>query len=356
MSRSGWIVLGVLALVFVGGFWGAKRMGVFRTPEDLQEAAQALDAGVATEAPVDAIDGGVADARSVEEGDHSLALSGHASIALRDFAMNDQEGREVLRVQRMRGSFDVTALRQGIYRMSQASAQGVEVDLYRDRTGGVSLTHALSQTPDPARTGLHLPPKQRTKEDPWLLEIGPVQIADATLTIGFTDKPVQFYVDHAIVRVRRRADDEGPIIFIEDVHGKMTKPKPLPNPVRIAYASGLVKLVGEPLVDLTARTCIGRDELRAHALVPARKEAVTMTVDSQGLLGALGRMGLKIASRRDSEKMHYVHAPVKIEGGPGCKAHHAGSDDEKTGDTDQASEPEGRRERRRDHRRERRAE
>ena len=356
MSRRGWILLVVLMLVFVGGLWGARQMGVFRTPEDLEQAAEAVDAGVATEAPADAVDGGLADAPPVEEEEHSLALSGRASIVLNDFAMNDKQGREVLRVQKMRGSFDVTALRRGIYRMAEASAQGIEVTLYRDRTGMVSLTHALGQTPAPVRSGLHMPPKKQSEEEPWLLEIGPMEIAGATLTIGFTDKPVQFYVDHAMVRVRRRADDRGPMIFIEDVHGKMTKPKPLPNPVGIAYASGLVKLVGEPLVDLTARTCIGRDELRAHAVVPARNEPVTITVDSQGLLGALGRMGLKIASRRESEKLHYVHAPVKIEGGPGCSRRKAASDDDETNDVDRPSKPEGRLERRREHRRERRAE
>ncbi|MEM8607687.1 MAG: hypothetical protein AAGF92_11300 [Myxococcota bacterium] len=322
MGRSRWLVAGVVLLGLL--IWGLAGLGAFRSPEDLDEAAGDVDPGVLGEPPFEpegqgGEEGDREQARAPQRGDHSLALSGRASVVLSDFAMNDKQGREVLRVERMEGHFDVTALRRGVYRMRKASVQGIEVTLYRDATGQVSLTHALGETPPPVRQGLHLPPEKKPEEDPWLLEIGPVDVRDATLTLGFTEKPVQFHVEHAKIMVRRRAKDDGPMIYIEDVHGTMTKPKPLPKPVRIAYANGLVKLAGEPLVDLTARTCIGRDELRAHAVVPARQEAVTMTVDSQGLVGALGRMGLKIASRRESEKLHYVHKPVKIEGGPGCR-------------------------------------
>ncbi|MEM7437052.1 MAG: hypothetical protein AAF436_18000 [Myxococcota bacterium] len=316
MGRAGWIATALLVVVLGILLWGANEMGVFDTAEELEQRADLVD----IETSDDSEEAPAVDKQpKPQDGERSLALSGRASVSLHDFVMNDKQGREVLRVEKMRGAFDVTALRHGVYRMTKATVEGIEVTLYRDSTGQVSLTHALSQAPPPVRQGLHLPPKQKPKDDsPWLLEIGPVDVVNATLTLGFTAKPVQFEVEHARISVRRRAEDAGPMIYIEDVHGIMSKPKPLPNPVGIAYATGLVRLVGEPLVDLTARTCIGRDELRAHAVVPARQAAVTMTIDSQGLMGALGRMGLKIASRRDSEKLHYVHAPVKIEGGPPC--------------------------------------
>lgn len=329
MGRRGWLIAVAVGLVGVVLF-SAKELGVFRTADDLDRAAEGVDPGVLGEPPFVAPEEEGADesgGQKKEKGEHSLALSGRATVILHDFAMNDKQGREVLRVQRMEGHVDVSALRRGVYRMRKTHVEGIEVTLYRDATGQVSLTHALGQTPAPVRGGLHMPPKKQPDDDPWLLEIGPVEVKDATLTLGFTEKPVQFQVEHAVIRVRRNAEDEGPMVFIEDVHGKMSKPKPLPKPVRIAFANGVVKLVGEPLVDLTARTCIGRDELRAHAVVPARKEAVTMTVDSQGLMGALGRMGLKIASRREREKLHYVHAPVKVEGGPGCKKKDSAKDD-----------------------------
>ncbi|MEM7139100.1 MAG: hypothetical protein AAF500_21180 [Myxococcota bacterium] len=349
MGRLGWMATALLIVVLGVLLWGASEAGVFDGTEDLEERA---DSGVVE--PSNGSDGDQAPDEESErkDGERSLALSGRASVSLHDFVMNDKQGREVLRVEKMRGAFDVTALRHGVYRMTKATVEGIEVTLYRDATGQVSLTHALSQAPPPVRQGLHLPPKQKPKADaPWLLEIGPVDVVNATLTLGFTAKPVQFEVERARISVRRRAEDAGPMIYIEDVHGIMSKPKPLPNPVGIAYATGLVRLAGEPLVDLTARTCIGRDELRAHAVVPARKAAVTMTIDSQGLLGALGRMGLKIASRRDSEKLHYVHAPVKIEGGPPCGKR--GSIEGTAEESGAGGEPTNRREERKDEREER---
>ena len=118
------------------------------------------------------------------------------------------------------------------------------------------------------------------------------------------------------------------------------KPKPLPNPVRIAWANGLVDLNGKPLVHLAARTCIRKSELRIDAIVEARKQPVHLKGDSAGMGGALGRMGIKIAARRKSDKLSYEHAAVHINGGPGCKDAEL-TPSEAAKQTDQAASSEG---------------
>jgi hypothetical protein len=151
------------------------------------------------------------------------------------------------------------------------------VTLYRDQTGKLSLTHALRESPAPLKPGIDTPPKGKSKDGAWLIEIGPVRVEDATLTIAFTKKPVRIHVESAIITVRRRSEDSAPHIYLEQVRGEMLEPKPLPHPVRIAFAEGLVRLEGEPLVDVSARTCIG---------------------------------------------------PVKLEGGPGCSHHDAANEEQ----------------------------
>ncbi len=46
-----------------------------------------------------------------------------------------------------------------------------------------------------------------------------------------------------------------------------------------------------------------------------RRGPVQLTLDSSGIIGALGHMGLEIAARRKDDKLHYRHGPVNIEGG-----------------------------------------
>jgi hypothetical protein len=151
------------------------------------------------------------------------------------------------------------------------------------------------------------------------MEVGPIEVKDATLTIGFTKKPVVFHVDGAKITVQRRPKDAGPVIYIQEVQGHMMKPKPLRKPVRIAWANGLVNLVGKPMVHLAARTCIRKSELRVDAIVEARKEPVHLEGDSAGIGGALGRLGINIAAHVKKDKMSYQHEAVHINGGPGCK-------------------------------------
>ncbi|MGB5809193.1 MAG: hypothetical protein WBG86_01610 [Polyangiales bacterium] len=321
MSRRAWMV--AVIVVIVGLVWTAASLGVFSTPADLERAAESLDAGVLDKPPFEPglPDGGVSDAglEQPDAGEHSLAISGHAKASLHDFSMNDKQGRNVLKAKIVKGSMNLSTLKKGIYEMRTAVAKGVEITLYRDASGQVSIVHALQASPSAVQRGLHMPPAKKDGEDPWLLDIGAVTVEDATLTLGFTDKPVVFHIDSAKVIVRRGGGDPGPVIYLEEVQGVMTKPKPLPKPVRIAWANGIVQLAEEPLVRLAARACVGGDEVRVRAIVPKRKEAVDLTVDTQGLVGALARMGLKIAARKKSDKMHYQHGPVKIDGGPDCK-------------------------------------
>ena len=102
----------------------------------------------------------------------------------------------------------------------------------------------------------------------------PSKVRDAVLTIGFTNKPVRVQVNRGIVRVKQGPDDDQPRIYFDEIEGAFLEPSPLPKPVRIAYAKGLVRLAGKPLVDLVARACIGRSELRIHAMVPKKKSQV----------------------------------------------------------------------------------
>ena len=139
------------------------------------------------------------------------------------------------------------------------------------------------------------------------------------LTIGFTGKPVKVKVNRGVLRVKQGPEDEKPKIYFDQIEGAFLEPSPLPKPVRIAYAKGLVKLAGTPLVELVARACIGKSELRIRAVVPKKKTRVRITGDSAGLGGALGRMGLKIAGKKKAEKLLYEKGPVKLEEGPGCK-------------------------------------
>jgi hypothetical protein len=250
---------------------------------------------------------------------HSLGLSGRTVFSLHNFAMNDKEGRKVLHAKKVTGSLDLNALQRGTFKMVNAKAHGVEVTLYRDAEGKISLAGALKKQPPHVQQAAFIPPERGPKEPPWLLDMGPIEVEDATLTIGFTKKPVIFHVDSATVSIKRGPKDPGPMIYIQEVQAQMMKPKPLPKPVRIAWANGLVDLKGKPLVHLAARTCIRKSELRIDAIVEERKQPVHLKGDSAGMGGALGRMGIKIAARHKSEKMSYEHAAVHINGGPGCK-------------------------------------
>jgi len=307
------------ALVF-GLVWTAACFG---SSGDGDPQAAAADGGGPADsaAPAPAVDGSVPDggAKKPHQKRNSLAVSGRGQHSLHNFTMNDKEGREVVRLEKASGSTDLNALKRGTFHVTNAKIEGVEITLYRDDTGKLSLVNAMKQQPPTVRHGMMVPPTKKPKKGEWLMEVGPIEVKDATLTIGFTKKPVIFHVDSAKITVRRRAEDPGPVIYFHEVQGHMMKPKPLPKPVRIAWANGLVNLVGKPLVHLAARTCIRKSELRIDAIVEARKEPVHLEGDSAGIGGALGRLGINIAAHVKKDKMSYSHEAVHIDGGPGCK-------------------------------------
>ena len=329
MSRSSRTIASVaLALILAGiALFGA--FGAFDKSEDLDRHAEQLDGGLAGADSL-AVDARAPDGGEIDSltGAHSLPLGGKATIVLEHFALDDRESRAVLRARRIESVLDLDAIKRGVYRVTEGTIEGAHVTLYRDRTGRLSLAHALKESPASVRRGLALPPKpSRTigeedepsaEQGPWLLEIGPLHARNVTLTLGFTEKPVVFHINRARITVRRRADDSGPIIYLSDVRGRMVKPDPLPKPVLIAHAEGVVRPNGHPLVSLTARTCMGGDELRVKAIVPARQKGVDLTVDAAGFVAALGQMGLKIASRKKSDKLRYQSGPVRLEHGPKC--------------------------------------
>jgi hypothetical protein len=279
------------------------------------------DGGVVGDSAAPAVDGPVPDGgtKKPHQKRHSLAVSGRGHHSLHNFTMNDKQGREVVRLKKASGSTDINALKRGEFHVTNATMEGAEITLYRDEAGQLSLVGALKQQPPTVRQGLMVPPTPKHKNGAWLMEVGPIEVKDATLTIGFTKKPVVFHVDSAKITVRRRPKDAGPVIYIQEVQGHMMKPKPLRKPVRIAWANGLVNLTGKPMVHLAARTCIRKSELRIDAIVEARKEPVHLEGDSAGIGGALGRLGINIAAHVKKDKMSYSHEAVHIDGGPGCK-------------------------------------
>ena len=247
---------------------GALVFVLFLTAACSGREAQELDAAVP--------DGAVPKSA---QGEHhakrpSLAVSGWSHHALHNFTMNDKQGRTVLKAKKITGTSDVNALKRGTFHVKNATMEGVEVTLYRDEDGALSLVSAVKKQPPSVRHGMNVPPTDKPKKAPWRMQIGPIDVKDATLTIGFTKKPVVFHIDSAKITVQRRDEDAGPVIYIHEAEGHMMKPKPLPKPVRIAWANGLVNLVGEPLVHLAARTCIRKSELRIDAIVEARKQPV----------------------------------------------------------------------------------
>jgi hypothetical protein len=310
-------VHGVLVFALI---WTAACFG---TSENRESQAAAADGGTSADsaAPAPAADGSVPDggAKTPDQKRNSLAVSGRGQHSLHNFTMNDKEGREVVRLKKASGSTDLNALKRGEFHVTNAKIEGVEITLYRDDTGKLSLVNAMKQQPPTVRHGMMVPPTPKPKKGEWLMEVGPIEVKDATLTIGFTKKPVVFHVDSAKITVRRGPKDPGPVIYFHEVQGHMMKPKPLPKPVRIAWANGLVNLVGKPLVHLAARTCIRKSELRIDAIVEARKEPVHLEGDSAGIGGALGRLGINIAAHVKKDKMSYSHEAVHIDGGPGCK-------------------------------------
>jgi len=323
------VVLGVLVFILV---WVMVREGIFDSEDALDERAASLGDGPLDEepfadpsAPTGGAGGDVEEpVPPVDDPDDapppSLGLGGTVRIAANDLTIVDKQGRKVLQAKLARTTAKLSAMKQGKFLVPKGLVKGAEVNLYRDAQGQISIASALKTAPPSVRRSLALPPVlEEPDEQTWIMDVGPIAIRDAVLTIGFTNRPVKVRIDRGVVRVKQGPDDDKPRIYFDEIEGAFLEPSPLPKPIRIAHAKGLVRLAGAPLVELAARACIGKSELRIHALVPKKKTAVQITGDSAGLGGALGRMGLKIAGKKKSDKLVYQKGPVKLEGGPGCR-------------------------------------
>ena len=144
--------------------WLAFREGIFDSPEALDEQAAAVDGGALEQWPF--VDGGVDDAgvqdAGVEDagpgdagildagsdgGDGanrpSLGLGGIARLSASRLSIDDKKGRNVLRARNARAAINLGAMRQGAIRVPRGHLEGVEVTLYRDENGKISIANAL---------------------------------------------------------------------------------------------------------------------------------------------------------------------------------------------------------------------
>jgi hypothetical protein len=325
MAKHIWTGVGIaLAALLALLLWLLVREGAFEGEAALDERAAELDAGALDEPPF--VDAGVLDAGAdggsphVDDDDGpSIGLGGIARISVQHVSVTDKQNRKVLFVKRAHTALKLAAMQDGTFRVPSGRVEGAKVTLYRDKEGKISLASAMQSAPPSVRRSLSLPPLEKPESGNWAMEVGPIEVRDAILTIGFTNKPVRFRIDRGTVHVRQGPGDEKPSIYLDHIEGAMIEPSPLPKPVRIAYAKGIVRLGGSPMVELVARACLGLSEIRLRAVVPARKQRVQITADSFGIGGALGRMGLKIAGKKKSEKLEYHRGAVQLNAGLGCK-------------------------------------
>ena len=158
--------------------------------EDREPPAAVDDGGVAEGTAAPAVDGSVGDAavKKTPQKRPSLAVSGWGRHSLHDFTMKDKQGREVVRLKSISGTTDVNALKRGKFHVKNAKIEDVELTLYRDDSGKLSLVNALKQQPPTVRHGMMIPPTDKhKKKNEWLMEVGPIEVEDATLTIATVD-------------------------------------------------------------------------------------------------------------------------------------------------------------------------
>lgn len=331
------VALAVLLTVLTLG-WLAFREGIFDSPEALDEQAASLDAGVFDQWPF--VDGGLEDAGVGDAGvgdagvgdsgvgdagledagaaggedakGPSLDLGGVARFSANKLSITDKQGRIVVRLRHARSSIRLNAMQRGKVRIPGGHIEGVDIALYRDASGKISIGNAFRAADPPVST------EDPSEAAPWLIEGGPITLKDVILTLGFTANPVQFRIDRGTIHIRRGPKESGPAIYFDEIEGALLKPRPLPKPIRIAYAKGVVRLKGRPLVDMVARTCLGMSELRIRAVVPARKQPVELTATSIGVSSLLGRTILQSVSQIKSDKIDYQWGLVKLEGGRNC--------------------------------------
>ncbi len=233
-------------------------------------------------------------------------LTGDLYTTIKNFTLEDPEGHTVLRVAKIGAFLDLDAVGDAqAIRMPRGHAEDIDVLLRRGPSGRVSLSEAFRGNSDP-----HEPKKQKGGTP---LNIGPLAIKNVKMTVAMGKTPVIIQIDRAVIRIQRRISDLAPRIFLSEVHGSMLKPDPLPQPIAIEGAEGIIDLAEDPLIDLRARVCLGNSEMRIRIGMPARKEKVQMTVDATGPLAKSALAALNLVSLFKGDKIGVDTGSVKVE-------------------------------------------
>jgi hypothetical protein len=77
-------------------------------------------------------------------------------------------------------------MRRGAIRVPNGHVEGVELTLFRDPSGKMSIASAF-RDPDRAQPDEE-PLQTETDEADWIIGAGPVTLKDVVLTLGFMDK------------------------------------------------------------------------------------------------------------------------------------------------------------------------
>jgi hypothetical protein len=226
-------------------------------------------------------------------------LEGRARTAISNFAIEDLEGNEVLRVKEIGVGLDLHALGAHTVQMPVGHARGVKLLLRRGKSGRVSLAEVLGR--DDAKGG----------NTGTTLAIGPLQVTDARMIVAVSERTVVFQIDRALVQVQKKRLQSAPLVFLSDIHGYMADPDPLPQPVRIHGGHGVIDLSAHPLVDIRARVCIGGDELRVRIEIPERQGVVHLRVDADGFSARTARIALNMVARA-KERLEVTSGPVEV--------------------------------------------
>ena len=268
MRRS--VVLGWVGGAVVGALIGASAVLAIGTSHSPSMSLSALPTPAAT----------VKGKRDPE----APAIEGRSRTVITDFSIEDPEGHKVLQVKEIGAVLDLATLASHVVRLPHGHARGVTLLLRRGKSGRVSLAEAFGSREPGARS-----------EN--LLAIGPLQIADARVNVAITERPVSFQIARAAVQVQKKQDDRAPKVFLSELHGLMTEPDPLPQPVRIRGGGGVIDLAGEPLVDLRVRLCIGGSEMRVRTEIPERQGPVRLRVDAQGFSARSALVALNLVAK-----------------------------------------------------------
>lgn len=233
-------------------------------------------------------------------------LSGDVFTTIKKFSLEDPEGNTVLRASEIGVFVDLDSFGdKNVVRMPRGRAKDVEVLLRRGPSGRVSLSEAFRGNSEP-----HTPKKEKGGTP---LQIGPLQVTNVKMTVAMGKSPIVLHIERATVRIQRKVSDLAPRVFLSNVHGNMLSPDPLPQPIAIEGAEGVIDLAGDPLVDLRARVCIGDSEMRVRIEMPERNEQVRMTVDAHGALAKTASAALNFVSTFKSEKLAVDSGLIKVE-------------------------------------------